>query len=75
VRAQAAVPEPLSTTSAKVPSLSGLPKRRCGRCQCEFDADPNLFFQTDWALCPPCGDILLPSSQATPPVGPLPRGR
>jgi hypothetical protein len=51
-----------------------LPKRRCGRCQCEFDGDPNLFFQTDWALCPPCGDILLPSLQATPPVGQRPLG-
>ena len=69
MRAQAAVPEPLPTTSA-LP----LPKRRCGRCQCEFDGDPNLFFQTDWALCPPCGDILLPSLQATPPVGQRPLG-
>jgi hypothetical protein len=61
----------MSTTQAtSVP----LPKRRCGRCQGEFDGDPNLFFQTDWALCPPCGDILLPSLHATPPVGPLPPG-
>ena len=49
-----------------------LPKRRCGRCQCEFDGDPALFFQTDWALCPPCADILLPSLQTTPSVVPLP---
>jgi hypothetical protein len=51
-----------------------LPKRRCGRCQCEFDGDPNLFFQTDWALCQPCGGILLPSQHAVTPVGPLPSG-
>jgi hypothetical protein len=51
-----------------------LPKRRCGRCQCEFDGDPNLFFQTDWALCQACGEILLPSLHAAPPVGPLPPG-
>ena len=52
-----------------------LPKRRCGRCQCEFDGDPTLFFQTDWALCPPCAEILLPSLQTTPPVVPLPLAR
>lgn len=34
--------------------------RHCGRCQREFDADPALYFQTDWALCPECQDILLP---------------
>ena len=37
-----------------------LEKRHCGRCQCEFDGDPDLFFQTDWALCHPSADILLP---------------
>jgi len=52
-----------------------LPTRHCGRCQCEFDGDPNLFFQTDWSLCPACADILLPSLRTTPPVFPLPQGR
>jgi hypothetical protein len=49
---------------------NGLPleKRHCGRCQSEFDGDPGLFFQTDWSLCPPCADILLPSLRTTPPV-------
>ena len=62
----------MSTTPA-----GGVPlaKQRCGRCQCEFDGDPNLFFQTDWALCPPCGDILLPSRHVTLPVGSPPQGR
>ncbi len=35
------------------------PERHCGRCQCAFPADPTLFFQTDWALCPACEAILL----------------
>jgi hypothetical protein len=47
-----------------------LPQRNCGRCQRAFDGDPNLFFQTDWALCPECADILLPSRHNTPPVVP-----
>ena len=37
-----------------------LPDRHCGRCQRAFPGDPKLFFQTDWALCPQCEDILLP---------------
>jgi hypothetical protein len=37
-----------------------LPPRHCGRCQSAFPGDPTLFFQTDWALCPPCASILLP---------------
>jgi len=52
-----------------------LPKRLCGRCQCEFDGDPNLFFQTDWSLCPPCAEILLPSLHTPPPVVLLPPAR
>lgn len=36
------------------------PDRHCGRCQRAFPADPKLFFQTDWALCPECKEILLP---------------
>lgn len=35
-------------------------RRHCGRCQIDFEADPTLFFQTDWALCPACQEILLP---------------
>jgi hypothetical protein len=49
-----------------------VPKRTCGRCQREFDGDPDLFFQTEWALCPACADILLPSRRNTPVVLPLP---
>ena len=40
-----------------------VPARQCGRCQCALEADPELFFQTDWVLCPQCADILLPSCQ------------
>ena len=58
MRAQPAVSGPPLINGEEVPPL---PKRRCGRCQCEFDGDPNLYFQTDWALCAPCGDILLPT--------------
>lgn len=39
----------------------GLAPRHCGRCQQAFPGDPDLFFQTDWGLCPECRDILLPS--------------
>jgi hypothetical protein len=44
------------------------PDRRCGRCQRPFAGDPNLFFQTDWALCTECEQILLshqPSRDST----------
>jgi hypothetical protein len=37
-----------------------VPDRHCGRCQRSFEGDPTLFFQTDWALCPECTEILLP---------------
>jgi hypothetical protein len=46
-----------------------VPPRHCGRCQCAFPGDPTLFFQTDWALCPACKEILLPRG----PVSPTPR--
>jgi len=52
-----------------------LPTRHCGRCQREFDGDPNLFFQTDWTLCPACADILLPSLRTTPAAPALPLAR
>jgi hypothetical protein len=35
-------------------------RRHCGRCQQEFDADPTLWLQTEWSLCPACREILLP---------------
>jgi hypothetical protein len=35
--------------------------RKCGRCQRAFAGDPTLYFQTDWALCPDCTEILLPA--------------
>lgn len=35
-------------------------RRHCGRCQEDFDADPTLWFQTEWVLCPACHEILLP---------------
>ena len=44
--------------------VSELPERHCGRCQCWFEADPALFFQSDWALCPACTKILLPKPGA-----------
>jgi hypothetical protein len=43
-----------------------LPPRHCGRCQRAFEGDPDLFFQTDWALCPECTEILLPSRRTAP---------
>lgn len=43
-----------------------VPTRRCGRCQYAFPGDPTLFFQTDWALCPACREILLPSGPVAP---------
>ena len=43
-----------------------LPERHCGRCRRFFEADPQLFFQTDWALCPECTEILLPRPPARP---------
>ena len=36
-----------------------LPERTCGRCRRKFDGDPDLYFQTDWGLCPECTDLLL----------------
>ena len=38
--------EGLEMNTAQADSVP-LPKRRCGRCQFEFDGDPNLFFRTD----------------------------
>ncbi|MGH9059729.1 MAG: hypothetical protein ACRDZY_09485 [Acidimicrobiales bacterium] len=49
-----------------------LTARHCGRCQRSFAGDPALFFQTDWALCPACTEILLPGRQGARPVHPLP---
>jgi hypothetical protein len=39
--------------------------RVCGRCRAHFPGDPDLFFQTDWALCPDCSAILMPNSKDT----------
>jgi hypothetical protein len=39
--------------------------RHCGRCQQPFAPDPELFFQTDWALCPACEKILLPERRTS----------
>lgn len=46
----------------------GLPvaDRQCGRCQRAFAGDPRLFFQTGWALCPECQEILLPRQPSRP---------
>ncbi len=44
---------------AQVGTEVQIPQRRCGRCQGAFDGDSALFFQTDWALCPRCQEILL----------------
>jgi hypothetical protein len=46
--------------------LSEMPQRHCGRCQCSFEADPALFFQSDWGLCPGCTEILLPRHAVAP---------
>lgn len=48
------------TGSGATDEPDGLPQRHCGRCRRFFAADPDLFFQTDWALCPECAEILLP---------------
>ncbi len=45
-------------TSAAEPALPPA-DRHCGRCQRAFAGDPKLVFQTDWALCPECKEILL----------------
>lgn len=56
-----------------VPPVDGQPlaQRHCGRCQCAFEADPDLLFQTDWSLCPACAEVLLPSLSSTPLVFPV----
>lgn len=36
------------------------PLRQCGRCRNMFDGDPELWFQTDWCLCPACEGVLMP---------------
>ncbi|MCU4186259.1 hypothetical protein K6U06_17975 [Acidiferrimicrobium sp. IK] len=36
------------------------PERVCGRCRKSFAGDPTLSFQTGWALCPECTEVLLP---------------
>jgi hypothetical protein len=48
-------------------------ERRCGRCQQPFATDPDLFFQSDWGLCPACTDILLPRPAERPAPAP-PKG-
>lgn len=35
------------------------PQRQCGRCRAHFPGDPTLYFQTGWALCPACEEILM----------------
>ena len=44
-----------------------LPDRQCGRCRRAFAGDRDLFFQTDWALCPECEAVLLPQRPDTSP--------
>lgn len=41
------------------PAPVPVPQRQCGRCRVLFDGDPELFFQTDWALCPGCREVLM----------------
>lgn len=54
-------------SSSGSPEKSGsLPERHCGRCRRSFEGDPQQFFQTDWALCPQCREILLPRPPARP---------
>jgi hypothetical protein len=43
-------------------------RRHCGRCQEYFDADPTLWLQTEWALCPACHEILLPQRRPSGPA-------
>lgn len=47
-------------------AAAAVPERHCGRCQCAFPADPTLFVQSDWALCPECTAILLPGRPSAP---------
>lgn len=49
----------LDASGELAPVRSGT-RGRCGRCQAELAWDPALAFQTDWALCPRCTEILLP---------------
>jgi hypothetical protein len=55
-----------------LPEAEPVAQRHCGRCQRGFEADPDLFFQTDWALCPACTAVLMPRRQAAPAASPLP---
>jgi hypothetical protein len=48
------------------PDINLPPERCCGRCRRAFPADPKLFFQTDWALCPDCEQMLLPDRPSRP---------
>jgi hypothetical protein len=54
------------------PDAEPVAQRHCGRCQRGFEADPDLFFQTDWALCPDCSAILMPRRLAAPGPSPVP---
>ena len=47
--------------------IAGSTERQCGRCRRAFPGDSDLFFQTDWALCPECEAVLLPKRLDTPP--------
>jgi len=48
----------IGTAMSDVPTSD----RVCGRCRASFAGDPELFFQTDWALCPDCSAVLMPKS-------------
>jgi hypothetical protein len=58
----------MKTLSGEGPVDSGAAvtaDRQCGRCRRSFEGDPTLFFQSDWALCPECAEILLPTRPPT----------
>jgi hypothetical protein len=63
--------EPEPQLQVAFPDAEPAAQRRCGRCQQSFDADPDLFFQTDWALCPACTEILMPRRMGAPATSPL----
>ncbi|MDQ6782673.1 MAG: hypothetical protein M3063_04370 [Actinomycetota bacterium] len=52
--------DPASVTGLRETDPVAVAPRRCGRCQHVFDDGTASVVQTDWALCPPCAEILLP---------------
>ena len=51
---------PVQSDQSPVAEGTDLPKRRCGRCQREFDGDPDLETQPipDWWACAACRGVL-----------------